>query len=143
MPNTSTVVIGNLTADPELKFINSGVPVSNFTVAVNDAKDQPPSFIDVVAWRDLGEHVVNSLTKGTRVLVVGRLQQRTWQDKEGNKRSRIEVVAESIGPDLRWANCTVVKAEQLPLDSELPSKQQRDAAIGQIRQQLGGREEPF
>ena len=113
MPNSQVALSGNLTADPELRITQGGAAVVSFTVAVSDGtKDNPStSFYDVSAWRSLGENVAESLSKGMRVNVIGTLKQRTWE-QDGNKRSKVEVVAEAVGPDLRWAICTVVKPER-------------------------------
>ena len=101
---------GNLTADPELRFTPSGHPVANFTVAVNRRvpkdggwEDKLEGFFNCTCWRDMAENVAESLTKGARVVVAGRLEQRTWEDDNGNKRSAVEVQVEDVGPSLRWA----------------------------------------
>ena len=110
----SSVVIGNLTADPELRFTQSGKPVASLTVAVNRKKgdDEHTSFIDVTAWDSLAENVSESLQKGDRVVVTGRLEQRSWETPEGDRRSKLEVVADEIGPSLRWATASVQKNER-------------------------------
>ena len=117
--NTVTLV-GNITDDPELRFTPSGAPVANFTVAVNRRirnqdggwDDKLDGFFRCSCWRDMAENVSESLTKGTRVVVVGRLSQRSWEDAEGNKRSTVELQVDEIGPSLRWANATVVKPQR-------------------------------
>jgi single-strand DNA-binding protein len=81
-----------------------------FRVAVSDRREQEPSFFTVVVWRDQAEHAAESLGKGSRVVVVGRLQQRAWTAEDGSARSTVEVVAEELGPSLRWATATLVKA---------------------------------
>jgi single-strand DNA-binding protein len=110
-------VVGNLTKEPELKFTPGGVAIARFTVAVNprqfdkDAnewKDGEPSFYRVVCWRQLAENVTESLPRGARVVVVGALQQRHWEDK-GEKKSIWELVAEAVGPDLSYAQAQVRK----------------------------------
>jgi single-strand DNA-binding protein len=107
--NTVTLV-GNITDDPELRFTPSGLPVANFTVAVNRRvpkdggwEDKLEGFFRCSCWRDMAENVAESLQKGSRVMVVGRLQQRSWEDQEGNKRSTVEVQVDEVGPSLRWA----------------------------------------
>jgi len=110
--NTVTIA-GNLTRDPEIKFLSSGSAVAELSVAVNRKDKQGEdhtSYIDVKAWQSLAENVVESLTKGARVTVTGRLEQETWQDKEGNNRSKIVVVADEISPSLRWATASVAKS---------------------------------
>jgi len=109
--NTLTVV-GNLTRDPELRYTASGVPVTDFGVAWNrkDKDDNDvASFFDVTCWRELAEHVAESLSKGTRVVVHGRMEQESWENKEGEKRSKVKVIAEEVAPSLRWATATVEK----------------------------------
>lgn len=124
--STTVTVIGNVTRDPELRFTPSGAAVATFGVAVNSRRRNPqtqewedaePSFFDVVCWRDLADNVSESLQKGTRVIVSGRLQQRSWEDGDGNKRSKVEVVAEEVGPSLRWATAQVQKADRRTPDS--------------------------
>src|SRR6476620_9291351 len=104
-------LIGNLTRDPELRFTASGAAMASFGLAVNrrwrnqqtNDWEEQTSFFDVVCWRELAENVSESLTRGSRVLVSGRLEQRTWETQEGDKRSKVEVIADEIGPSLRWA----------------------------------------
>jgi single-strand DNA-binding protein len=110
MADTTTIICGNLTDNPELKFTPNGAAVANFRVAVtprvrdgNDWKDGDTSFFRVNAWRQLAENATESLSKGDRVIVVGRLKARTWETPEGERRSVVEVDAEEIGPSLRWA----------------------------------------
>ena len=121
MANGNTVeLIGNVTRDPELRFTPSGAAVANFGLAVNRRRmnrktnewEEDVSFFDVVCWRELAENCTESLTKGTRVMVSGRLDQRSWDTQEGEKRSKVEVVADEIGPSLRWATAQVTKTER-------------------------------
>ncbi|CAN5422102.1 single-stranded DNA-binding protein [soil metagenome] len=116
---TVLTIVGALTADPELRHTSNGLAVVNFTVASNSRtfdkatnamKDGEPLFIRASAWRDFAEHIAGSLTKGTRVIVVGNLRQRTYETKEGEKRTSIELEVESVGPDLRWATAQVTRA---------------------------------
>jgi single-strand DNA-binding protein len=116
--NTVTLV-GNITDDPELRFTPSGAAVANFTVAVNRRfqrdgqwEDRLDGFFRCNCWRDMAENVAESLHKGARVVVVGRLQQRSWDDPEGNKRSTIEVQVDEVGPSLRWATASVQKSRR-------------------------------
>lgn len=114
-----TVIVGNLTADPELKFTPSGRAVANFTLARtprkfnkdrNEWEDGVTLFMPVSAWGDLGENVAATLAKGMRVIVIGALTQANWQDKAtGANRSRVELNADSVGPDLRNATAVVTK----------------------------------
>jgi single-strand DNA-binding protein len=110
-------VIGNLTADPEIRFISSGAAVANFTVAAtprtfdkqrNEFVDGEALFMRCSIWRDAAENVANSLTKGARVIVQGRLQSRSYE-KDGQKRTTIELAVDEIGPSLRYAKADVQK----------------------------------
>jgi single-strand DNA-binding protein len=85
-----------------------------FRVAVSGWRDQEASFFTVIVWRDQAEHAAQSLSKGSRVVVVGRLQQRTWTAEDGSARSTVEVVAEELGPSLRWATATTTRATRSP-----------------------------
>jgi single-strand DNA-binding protein len=117
--NTVTLV-GNITDDPELRFTPSGAAVANFTVAVNrryknqagDWEDKLDGFFRCNCWREMAENVAESFRKGTRVVVVGRLQQRSWDDQEGNRRSAFEVQVDEVGPSLRWATASVQKSQR-------------------------------
>ena len=93
-----TILAGNLTRDPELRFTNDGVPVCNFGLAVNRvrSKSEEVDFFDISAWRELGETVANYKKKGDPVLVEGRLQYRTWEGQDGSKRSKVDVTADNI-----------------------------------------------
>lgn len=120
MSGTTVTLIGNVTRDPEMRFLNSGVGIATFGVAVskrrkNEAgqwEDGETEFYDVVAWRELAENVAESITKGQRVVVVGRLSQRSWETDDGQKRSKIEVVADEVGPSLRWATAEVARIQR-------------------------------
>ena len=114
MADTTTTIVGNLTDDPELRFTPNGAPVANFTVAVTPRvkdgdswRDGETSFFRCTAWRSLAENLAESLTKGTRVMVQGRLQQRSWETDAGEKRSVVEVQVDEAGPSLRWATAKV------------------------------------
>ena len=85
-----------------------------FRVAVSGRREQEPSFFTVIVWRDQAEHAAESLSKGSRVVVVGRLQQRSWTAEDGSARSTVEVVAEELGPSLRWATATTTRATRSP-----------------------------
>ena len=120
MDNTCTLV-GTMTRDAELRFTPSGQGVASFGLAVNrrwqnkqtQEWEEQVSFFDVKCWGQMAENVVESCQKGTRVVVVGRLEQRSWDDKDsGQKRSKVEVVADAVAPDLRWATAQVVKNER-------------------------------
>ena len=112
--NTVTI-IGNMTRDPELRYTASGVPVTEFGVAWNTKDKQgneSVSFFDVTCWRELAEHVAESLGKGNRVIVYGRLDQNTWETKDGDKRSKVRVMAEDVVPSLRWAIANVDRLQR-------------------------------
>jgi single-strand DNA-binding protein len=125
MANGNNVtLIGNVTRDPELRFTPSGQGVASFGLAVNrrwqnrqnNEWEEATSFFDVVCWGTLGENVSESVSKGTRIIVTGRLDQRSWESQEGEKRSKIEVVADEVGPSLRWASAEVSKNERKSAD---------------------------
>lgn len=116
---TPITVVGNVVADPELRFTPGGAAVANFRIAstprtfdrqANEWKDGDPLFLAVNVWRQQAEHVVESLHRGDRVIVVGRLKQRQYEDKAGAKRSSYEVEADEVAPSLRNATATVTKA---------------------------------
>jgi single-strand DNA-binding protein len=98
---------GNLTDDPELRHTKSGIARAMFRVAVRARKEQEASFFTRIVWRDQAEHVAESLTRGSRV--VGRLQQRAWTAEDGSAHSVVEVLAEELGPSLRWATATTTR----------------------------------
>ncbi|MFE6734548.1 single-stranded DNA-binding protein [Microbacterium sp. NPDC057650] len=116
---TVITVVGNLTADPELRYTQNGLPVANFTIAstprtfdrqANEWKDGDALFLRASVWREFAEHVAGSLTKGMRVVAQGRLRQRSYQDREGNNRVSIELEVDEIGPSLRYATAQVTRA---------------------------------
>lgn len=118
MANNVTVV-GNLTREPELRYTPSGAAVAKFGVAVNRSYNnragdrvEQTDFFDVTAWRELGENIAESLTTGSRVIVTGRLQQDRWENDSGEKRSKISIVADEVGPSLRWATASVTKTSR-------------------------------
>ena len=108
--NTLTI-IGNVTRDPELRYTQGGMAVATFGIAWNqkgrDGQEDRVSFFDVTCWRQLGENVNDSIRKGSRVVVHGRLDQRSWENKEGEKRSKVEILAEDVAPSLKWATAEV------------------------------------
>ncbi len=116
--NTVTLV-GNITDDPELRFTPSGAAVANFTVAVNRRvrngdrwEDKLDGFFRCNVWADQAENAAESLQKGTRVLVTGRLQTRSWENSEGQKRSVTEVEVDNVGPSLQWATAQITKTSR-------------------------------
>jgi single-strand DNA-binding protein len=112
MTEASVSFAGNLTDDPEVRHTESGITRAVFRVAVSGRREQEASFFTVVVWRDQAEHAGQSLSKGSRVVVVGRLQQRAWTAEDGSARSSVEVVAEELGPSLRWATATTTRARR-------------------------------
>ena len=110
MAETSVFLAGNLTDDPELRHTEAGIARAVFRVAVSGRREQEPSFFTVIVWRDQAEHAAQSLSKGSRVVVVGRLQQRSWTAEDGSVRSVVEVVTEELGLSLRWATATTARA---------------------------------
>jgi single-strand DNA-binding protein len=110
MTEAAVSFAGNLTDQPELRHTQDGIARTIFRVAVSGRREQEPSFFTVIVWRDQAEHAAESLTKGSRVVVVGRLQQRAWTAEDGSARSTVEVVAEELGPSLRWATAQSERA---------------------------------
>jgi single-strand DNA-binding protein len=110
MTEAAVSFAGNLTDDPEVRYTEGGIARAMFRVAVSGRREQEPSFFTVIVWRDQAEHAAESLTKGSRVVVMGRLQQRAWTAEDGGARSTVEVVAEELGPSLRWATATTTRA---------------------------------
>jgi len=119
--DTVITVVGNLTGDPELRFTPSGAAVANFTVAStprtfdknsNEWKDGEALFLRCSVWRQAAENVAESLTKGSAVIVQGRLKQRSYETKEGEKRTVYELDVDEVGPSLRWATAKVTKASR-------------------------------
>jgi single-strand DNA-binding protein len=109
MTEASVSFAGNLTDDPELRHTEAGIARAMFRVAVSGRREQEPSFFAVIVWRDQAEHAAESLSKGSRVVIVGRLQQRSWTAEDGSARSTVEVVADELGPSLRWATATTTR----------------------------------
>ncbi|KFI50046.1 single-stranded DNA-binding protein [Bifidobacterium biavatii] len=118
---TMLTIVGNLTADPELRTIGSGVNVASFTIAStprtwnrqsNQWEDSAALFMRCSAWRDLADHVTRSLSKGDRVIAQGRLQQRSYQAQDGTNRTVMELQVDEIGPSLRYATAAVARVAQ-------------------------------
>jgi single-strand DNA-binding protein len=118
--NNTIMVVGNVTRDPELRFTSTGRSQLTLGLAVNHSwggrdggeRQEETSFFNVVCWGDLADHVSTSITKGTRVMVTGRMRQRSWETENGEKRSTFEIVADEVGPSLRWATVTVSRTER-------------------------------
>ena len=115
MADNSITLVGNLPRDPEIRFTATGRAVASFSMGVgrryqvNGDWQEQTSWFNVTAWGQLGENAAATLVKGSRVVVTGRLEQREYTSREGEKRTAIDVVADDIGPSLRWATATVVR----------------------------------
>ncbi|HUF33626.1 MAG TPA: single-stranded DNA-binding protein [Acidimicrobiales bacterium] len=120
MADNTVTVIGNLTRDPELRYTGGGQAMAKFGLAVNrrwqnrqtSEWEEQVSFFNVVAWAEMAENAAESLPKGARVIVTGRLEQRSWETPEGEKRSVVEIRADEIAPSLRWATAKVERTER-------------------------------
>jgi single-strand DNA-binding protein len=139
MSDSTVTICGNLTRDPELRFTAGGRGVASFGVAVsrryqvNNEWKEETSFFNVTAWAQLGENASASLTKGSRVIVTGRLEQRSYETTAGEKRSTVEIVADDIGPSCKWATMSVERTTRSTTGA--PSGQQPDPGYNE--------EEPF
>ncbi|MDQ6613984.1 MAG: single-stranded DNA-binding protein [Actinomycetota bacterium] len=151
-------VIGNLTRDPELRFTPTGMANASFGLAVNrkwqnrqtNEWEEATSFFDVICWSTLAENVAQSLTRGSRVVVSGRLDQRSWENQEGEKRSKVEIVADEVAPSLRWATVKIEKNERRSPDGGAgPARDGAGASVRPVQNEApagyrsGGDEEPF
>src|SRR5699024_1581580 len=108
-------VVGNVTRDPELRFTPGGMSIASFGVAWNRRKqdgEDEVSFFDVTCFRDLADNVAESIHKGTRVIIYGALSQRSWETSDGDKRSKVEIIADEVAPSLKWATASVTRNER-------------------------------
>jgi single-strand DNA-binding protein len=120
MADNTVTVIGNVTRDPELRFTPSGQAIATFGLAVNrrwqnrqtQEWEEQVSFFDVTCWAQLGQNVSDTLVKGSRAIVTGRLEQRSWETDQGEKRSKVEIIADEVGPSLRWATAEITRNER-------------------------------
>lgn len=118
MADNTITLVGNLVRDPELRFTTAGKGVTSFGLAVNRRYQingewqEKVSFFNVVAWDALGENIAASVSKGNRIIVTGRLEQREYETQAGEKRSVVEIVADEVGASLRWARATVERIER-------------------------------
>jgi single-strand DNA-binding protein len=137
MPDNTITVVGNITRDPELKFLNSGQAAVRLSIAVNrrwqnrqtQEWEERVSYFEVAGYGSMAENAANSLTKGTRVLVTGRLEQRSWETENGDKRSIVEINADEIAPSLRFATAVVTRtprAEGSNFQSDRPAPAPRN-----------------
>jgi single-strand DNA-binding protein len=134
-----TTIVGNLVDDPELRFTNTGIAVANMRVAVTQRiqqdgewRDGDTSFLKVNVWRGQAEHLADSLAKGDRVMVTGRLRQRSWETPEGDKRSVTEIEADEVGASLKWATAKVERSSQRGNGERTPGP----GAAGRARRRL-------
>jgi single-strand DNA-binding protein len=132
-------IAGNLTSDPELRFTSSGVAVANFTVAstprkydsqTNQWEDGDALFLRCNIWRQAAENVAESLTKGARVIVSGRLHQRSYDTKEGEKRTVVELEVDEVGPSLKYATAKVTKVSRSTSENHSPAGQGSNTGRG-------------
>jgi single-strand DNA-binding protein len=152
MAENAVTIVGNLTRDPELRFTNGGRAVASFGMAVsrryqvNNEWQEQTSFFNVTAWGQLGENAAQSLSKGSRAIVSGRLEQRQYETRDGEQRSVVEIVADEIGPSLRWATTQIEKTSRSSAEGGAP---ERGAPSGGGQSRGGdfaasyGDEEPF
>ena len=120
MADNTVTIIGNVTRDPEMRYTAGGQGKASFGVAVSrrwqnrqtNEWEEQTSFLNVVCWRELAENVVESVAKGHRVIVTGRMEQRSWETDTGDKRSVVEIVADDVAPSLRWATAEVTRNER-------------------------------
>jgi single-strand DNA-binding protein len=153
MADSTVTIVGNLTRDPELRFTAGGKGVASFGVAVNRRYQvngewqEKVSFFNVTAWDQLGENAAASLTKGARIIVTGRLEQREYETTAGEKRNVVEIVADELGPSLRWARAEVERTQRTGPDGT-PAAGNRPTASapaggGRATDPVYGDEEPF
>jgi single-strand DNA-binding protein len=154
-------IVGNVTRDPELRYTPSGASVTNFSIAWNRRYErngqqvEDVNFFDIVCWGTLADNVAASVTKGVRVIIEGRLDQRSWETPQGEKRSKVEITADEVSPSLRWASVEVARnprnenfdggggapqQQQNPQQQNQPSQQ---AAAPAPQQDYNYDEEPF
>ncbi len=139
MSNGNNISIsGNMTRDPELRFTPTGQANASFGLAVNrrwqnrqtNEWEEATSFFDVICWGTLAENVAQSCSRGTRVVVSGRLDQRSWENQEGEKRSKVEINADEVAPSLRWATVKIEKNERRSPDgSAAPARDGASAGV--------------
>ena len=148
MSTNNLTLIGNLVEDPELRFTPNGTAMAKIRLAVNrryqdrnNEWQEDTSFFTGTCWRDMAENVAESLTKGMRVIVNGRLQQRSWETQEGDKRSVVEIDVQEIGPSIRWATATVTRTPRSGSGDWAGQQQQPAAPVA--RTDYGPDEAPF
>ena len=145
--DNSVTLVGNLVDDPELRFTPNGSAMAKVRFAVNRRYQrggewqEETSFFTGTCWREMAEHAAESLTKGARVIINGRLEQRTWETQEGDKRSVVEVQIDDIGPSLRWATATVTRTPRASGPGDFDRAQAPAAPVA--RTDFGPDEAPF
>lgn len=127
---TTVTLIGNCTREPELKFLPSGAVLCELGIAVNTRRkdgdrwvDGDPEFYDVTCWRELAENVATSVTKGMRLVIIGKLNFRSWETDNGEKRSKVSITADEVSPSLRWATAEVSRVERSQGDGGYQQRQ--------------------
>src|ERR1700684_318501 len=151
MPDNTITVVGNITRDPELKFLNSGQAAVRLSIAVNrrwqnrqtQEWEERVSYFEVTGYGALAENAANSLTKGTRVIVSGRLEQRSWETENGEKRSIVEINADEIAPSLRFATAVVTRTPRAEDGAPARPEAARPAAAAPDATSYAFDEEPF
>jgi single-strand DNA-binding protein len=150
--DTVITIIGNLTSDPELRFTPSGAAVADFTIAstprtldrqTQEWKDGEALFLRCSAWRQMAEHVAESLTRGSRVMAQGRLRQRSFETKEGEKRTVVELEVDEIGPSLRYATATISRGARSSDRPDTAPGGGVGAGAGQSRPGRGDTSDPW
>lgn len=144
--DNSITIVGNVTDEPELRFTPSGSAVANFTVAVNrryknrdgNWEDKLDGFFKCNCWQSLAENAAETLKKGTRVVVTGRLNQRSWEAQDGSRRTDIEIQVDEVGPSLRWATAQVVKSQRSGARSDWGSRSEQSGDQPAGRDFAGG-----
>jgi single-strand DNA-binding protein len=145
--SNSITLVGNLTRDPELRYTAGGRALASFGIAVNRRYQvngewqEQVSYFNVTAWGDLGENAAASLSKGSRAIVFGRLEQRDYENREGEKRSVVEVVAEEVGASLRWAQAQIERTQRS--EGGAPRGPAGGAGPSRTPDPVYGDEEPF
>lgn len=149
--DTPITIVGNLTGDPELRYTPAGVAAARFTVAstprafdrqAGEWKDGDPLFLSCTAWRQAAENAAESLTKGARVIVYGRLRQRSYEAQDGQKRTVYEVEADEVGPSLRYATAKVTKASRTGAPAAAAAQSVRDEGPGGDPWAAGSSDDP-
>ena len=151
MADSTVTIVGNLTRDPEIRYTAGGAAKASFGMAVSrrwqnrqsQEWEEQTSFFNVVCWREMAENVSESLGKGSRVVVTGRLEQRSWETENGEKRSVVEIVADEVGPSLRWATAKIERNERSSEMGDRPRAAGGGGGQSAPPSESYGDEEPF